>query len=108
MLIYAIRMEKVDISRRGAQAMVVGTVVACGGATLMTLYKGIVVISPHAQGSHQTVLSSKVMLDKTWLKGSFMLIISNLSLSVFYVLQVIQIININIIKLSFDINLIRY
>ncbi|XP_075646514.1 WAT1-related protein At5g07050-like [Castanea sativa] len=81
------RMEKLDISQRGAQAKIVGTVVAFAGATLMTLYKGIVVVSLlHTQHSHQT-FTSKASLDKNWLKGSFMLVISNLSYSAFYILQ---------------------
>ncbi|XP_030962990.1 WAT1-related protein At5g07050-like [Quercus lobata] len=81
------RMEKLDISQRGAQAKIVGTVVAFAGATLMTLYKGIIVVSPlHTQHSHQT-FTSKASLDKNWLKGSFMLVISILSYSAFYILQ---------------------
>ncbi|KAK7860350.1 wat1-related protein, partial [Quercus suber] len=81
------RMEKLDISQRGAQAKIVGTVVAFAGATLMTLYKGIVVVSVlHTQHSHQT-FTSKASLDKNWLKGSFMLVISILSYSAFYILQ---------------------
>ncbi|KAK7860424.1 wat1-related protein [Quercus suber] len=80
-------MEKLDISQRGAQAKIVGTVVAFAGATLMTLYKGIVVVSLlHSQQSHQTS-TSKASLDKNWLKGSFMLVISNISYSAFYILQ---------------------
>ncbi|XP_030962991.1 WAT1-related protein At5g07050-like [Quercus lobata] len=81
------RMEKLDISQRGAQAKIVGTVVAFAGATLMTLYKGIVVVSLlPTQHSHQT-FTSKASLDQNWLKGSFMLVISNLSYSAFYILQ---------------------
>ncbi|KAK7850966.1 wat1-related protein [Quercus suber] len=80
-------MEKLDISQRGAQTKIVGTVVAFAGATLMTLYKGIVVVSlVHSQQSNQTS-TSKASLDKNWLKGSFMLVISNISYSAFYILQ---------------------
>uniref|UniRef100_A0A7N2LI95 WAT1-related protein n=1 Tax=Quercus lobata TaxID=97700 RepID=A0A7N2LI95_QUELO len=81
------RMEKLDISQRGAQAKIVGTVVAFAGSTLMTLYKGIVVVSLlHTQQSLQTS-TSKASLDKNWLKGAFMLVISNVSYSAFYILQ---------------------
>ena len=83
-------MEKLDISQRGAQAKIVGTVVAFAGSTLMTLYKGIVVVSLlHTQQSLQTS-TSKASLDKNWLKGAFMLVISNVSYSAFYILQVIK------------------
>ena len=87
---YEFRMEKLDISQRGAQAKIVGTVVAFAGATLMTLYKGIAVVPPlPTQHSHQS-FTSKASLDKNWLKGSFMLVISVLSYSAFYILQVIK------------------
>jgi hypothetical protein len=33
-------MEKLEISRLGSQAKILGTIVAFGGATLMTLYRG--------------------------------------------------------------------
>ena len=58
-------MEKLDISQRGSQAKIFGTVVAFAGATLMTLYKGIVLISIHTQHSHQ-IVSSKASMDKNW------------------------------------------
>jgi hypothetical protein len=82
-------MENIDIFQRAPQAKIVGTVVAFGGATLMTLYKGIVVISLHTQHSHQTVTTTASQ-GKNWLKGSFMLVISNISYSSFYILQVIK------------------
>lgn len=80
------RMENIDIFQRAPQAKIVGTVVAFGGATLMTVYKGIVVISLHTQHSHQTVTTTASQ-GKNWLKGSFMLVISNISYSSFYILQ---------------------
>jgi hypothetical protein len=82
-------MEKLEISRRGSQAKILGTVVAFAGATLMTLYRGIAVISLHTRSSHQHVSSSKLFLDRDSIKGSLMLGVSYLSLSAFYILQVI-------------------
>jgi hypothetical protein len=83
------RMEKLEISRRGSQAKILGTVVAFAGATLMTLYRGTAVISLHTRSSHQHVTSSKLFLDRDSIKGSLMLGASYLSLSAFYILQVI-------------------
>ncbi|XP_062153469.1 WAT1-related protein At5g07050-like isoform X2 [Alnus glutinosa] len=83
------RMEKLEISRRGSQAKILGTVVAFGGAILMTLYRGIAVISLHTRSSHQHVTSSKLFLDRDSIKGSLMLGVAFLSLSAFYILQVI-------------------
>ncbi|KAF5480429.1 hypothetical protein F2P56_001179 [Juglans regia] len=86
------RMEKVDISKRGSQAKILGTIIAFGGATLMTLYKGLTLISFHSQRSHQPTTGSRsVLLDKDSIKGSLMLLVSYISLSAFYILQTITI-----------------
>lgn len=81
------RMERLVISKLSAQAKIAGTLVALGGAILSTLYKGIVVISPHRRHGNQTDGSSKVFLDGNWIKGSLMLFISYLSLAAFFIVQ---------------------
>nr|XP_023905917.1 WAT1-related protein At5g07050-like isoform X2 [Quercus suber] len=85
------RMEKLQISKRSSQAKILGTIVAFAGATLMTLYKGIALISLHNHHSHQSLHSSKVFLDKDSIKGSLMLGVSYISLSAFFILQTITI-----------------
>jgi len=82
-------MEKLEISKCGSQAKILGTVVAFAGATVLTLYRGIAVISLHTRSSHQHVTSSKLFLDRDSIKGSLMLGVSYLSMSAFYILQVI-------------------
>ena len=82
-------MEKLEISKRGSQAKILGTVVAFSDAALMTLYKGITVISLHTQRSNQPVTPSKAFIDKDSIKGSLMPVTSYVSLSAFYILQVI-------------------
>ncbi|KAJ0027241.1 hypothetical protein Pint_36500 [Pistacia integerrima] len=86
------RMEKLKISEASAQAKIVGTVVALAGATLMTLYKGIVVISlPSSSGHHKknqsAGINSTFFSDGDWIKGSVMLFISYLALAAFFILQ---------------------
>ncbi|GAY32549.1 hypothetical protein CUMW_002970 [Citrus unshiu] len=81
------RMERLDISKLSAQAKIAGTLVALGGAILSTLYKGIVVISPHRRHGNQTDGISKVFLDGNWIKGSLMLFISYLSFAAFFIVQ---------------------
>ncbi|KAK4594143.1 hypothetical protein RGQ29_018001 [Quercus rubra] len=85
------RMEKLQISKLSSQAKILGTIVAFAGATLMTLYKGIALISLHNHHSHQSANSSKVFLDKDSIKGSLMLGVSYISLSAFFILQTITI-----------------
>lgn len=86
-------MEKLDISKQSTQAKIVGTALAFAGAVLMTLYKGIIVISVgstlvHTKQKSHDQTTSKLSLDKEWIEGSLMLFVSYFSLSGFYVLQV--------------------
>ena len=85
-------MERSDISKLNAQAKIAGTFVDLGGAVPSTLYKGILVISPHRRHGNRTDGISKVFLDGNWIKGCLVLFISNLSLAAFFFLQVIDLI----------------
>ncbi|KAM1016322.1 hypothetical protein ACFX13_046768 [Malus domestica] len=57
----------------------------------MTLYKGIAVISMHIEGSHRTAATSKPSIDRDWIKGSLVLLVSYFALSAFYILQTVTI-----------------
>ena len=82
-------MEKLDITKLGTQAKIGGTIVAFSGATLMTLYKGITVISMDTQHHHNIATSSKLPSHKDWIKGSVLLVVSCLLVSAYYILQVL-------------------
>ncbi|XP_065872171.1 WAT1-related protein At5g07050-like isoform X1 [Euphorbia lathyris] len=83
------RMEKLVIKKHSSQAKIAGTLVSFGGATIMTLYKGITLLSWHNQNTNQAHYSkSKVFsLDQGWIMGSLMLLIHCLSSAAFYILQ---------------------
>ncbi|XP_058074264.1 WAT1-related protein At5g07050-like isoform X2 [Magnolia sinica] len=83
------RMEKLEMRKITSQAKVVGTVVALGGAMLMTLYKGIIVISMSSRHPHHSTArtASSSSVDKDWINGSLMLIGSALTRSGSSVLQ---------------------
>ncbi|WCJ39105.1 nodulin MtN21 /EamA-like transporter family protein [Euphorbia peplus] len=78
------RMEKVNLMEVSGQAKVGGTIIAFGGATFMTLYKGITVISFH---NHRHQASSKHVLDGNLIKGSLFLLLQSFFYASTYVLQ---------------------
>ncbi|PON40850.1 WAT1-related protein [Trema orientale] len=83
-----IRMEKLDVSKHGFQTKIGGTIVSFAGATIMTLYKGINVISIHGQtANNQSFSTPKLSFHKDWKKGSAILVASYLSLAALYILQ---------------------
>ncbi|KAF5725548.1 WAT1-related protein [Tripterygium wilfordii] len=84
------RMEKVDIFKRGSQAKVGGTIIALAGATLVTFYHGPVVISPLKPLSNK-INSPRTIRGGDWIKGCLMLLVANVSISGYYVLQTIAI-----------------
>ncbi|XP_065867335.1 WAT1-related protein At5g07050-like isoform X2 [Euphorbia lathyris] len=77
-------MEKLNLKEVSGQAKVGGTIVAFGGATVMTLYKGITVISGH--NNHHPA-SSKQVLDGNLIKGSLFLLLQSFFYASSYVLQ---------------------
>lgn len=87
-------MEKLEIRKVSSQAKIGGTVAGLAGATLMTIYRGVVVISPsppsHYNNNKSTALTSnsKAFLDWEWIRGSLFLVTSTLSLAAFYIIQV--------------------
>lgn len=82
-------MEKLDLSEHSSRAKIGGTIVSFVGATIMTLYKGIKVISMQAQNNHnQSASALEHSFDKEWIKGSVILVASYLSVAAFYLLQV--------------------
>ncbi|XP_015570820.3 WAT1-related protein At5g07050 [Ricinus communis] len=80
------RMEKLDIAKLSGQAKIGGTALAFGGATLMTLYKGITVFSIHSPHDHQNA-ASKAFSDKNLMKGSLLLVAQSFISAVYFILQ---------------------
>ncbi|XP_058004077.1 WAT1-related protein At5g07050-like [Hevea brasiliensis] len=78
------RMEKLNLLKLSGQAKIAGTIIAFGGATLMTLYKGITVVSLHASHTHA---ASKILIYRNLIKGSLLLLFSDLLAAAFYIVQ---------------------
>ncbi|CAO2204910.1 unnamed protein product [Urochloa humidicola] len=82
-----LRLEQVDLSRRHGVAKVVGTVVSIGGATVITLYKGLPLFHQNlAIRSLLTLSSSSPILN--WTLGCVFILGHCLSWSGWMVLQV--------------------
>ncbi|XP_050234535.1 WAT1-related protein At5g07050-like [Mercurialis annua] len=81
------RMEKINIKKLTSQAKIGGTIVAFGGATLMTVYKGFTVVSMHALHTTKHGATPKLLLYSHLIKGSLLLILQCLLAAVYYVLQ---------------------
>ena len=85
------RLEKVNIKRRHSQAKLVGTMVAIGGAMLMTFVKGNVIELPWTSKSRSYNGQSHVMntpKQEDTGKGSIMLVASCFTWSCYIILQV--------------------
>eukprot|EP01018_Ginkgo_biloba_P010193 Gb_06678 [translate_table: standard] len=81
------RMEKLDISQFRTWAKIVGTVICVGGAMVMTLYKGPVVLMFWSSHHHHLDKAATSAAGKDWTKGSLLLVGACLSWAAFFVLQ---------------------
>ncbi|XP_065866599.1 WAT1-related protein At5g07050-like [Euphorbia lathyris] len=84
------RLEKLDVTKLNGQAIIGGTIISFVGAALMTLYKGITLISMHSTHNHRHA-TSKVSLYRNLMKGSVILLVQSLSISAYFILQTITI-----------------
>eukprot|EP00253_Pinus_taeda_P032028 PITA_32028 len=88
-----LRIETVNIKKLRSGAKLVGTIVAVGGALLMTLYRGPLVRmfwSPHHQSSKHNQTSSPGAAaagNKDWIVGSVLLLAATLAWSILFILQ---------------------
>ncbi|WCJ39094.1 nodulin MtN21 /EamA-like transporter family protein [Euphorbia peplus] len=86
------RMEKLEIGKMTSRAKIGGTIIAFGGATLMTLYKGKSVLSFHKalHNSHHHNAQNSVP-EKNFLVGSLLLALQCFSAAISVILQAILI-----------------
>ncbi|KAJ8644830.1 hypothetical protein MRB53_006578 [Persea americana] len=80
-------MERFEVKKIRSHAKVVATLLALGGAILMTLYKGVVLIP--AISRHHSHLSTliKGSTNKNWIEGSLMVLGSASACAAFSILQ---------------------
>ncbi|KAJ0088315.1 hypothetical protein Patl1_33102 [Pistacia atlantica] len=85
------RMEKVDICKLSTQAKILGSLVAFGGAAMLALYKGIVVVSSHKDNFHHYENKRFIPHGDSWIKGSIFLLFACFAMAAFYILQALAI-----------------
>ncbi|KAJ3694361.1 hypothetical protein LUZ60_009841 [Juncus effusus] len=83
----ALRLEEVDVKKRDGLAKVVGTVVSIGGATVITLYKGLPLLNQKLNSNYLDInLSSTQILN--WSLGCVYILTHVISWSGWIALQV--------------------
>ncbi|CAF2043423.1 hypothetical protein BRARA_I02481 [Brassica rapa] len=90
---WILRMEKVNIAEVRSQAKIIGTLVALGGALVMTLYKGPLIplqwSNPNTNQHNEHSNSSQD--HNHWVGGTLLILLGCVAWSCFYVLQSITI-----------------
>lgn len=91
------RLEKVNIKSNGGRAKVIGTIVCVGGATLLTLYKGVPLFNQHShlhttsESIHAQSIStlSSILATKKarWTFGSLALVAGTVLWSSWFIVQ---------------------
>ncbi|KAF2534982.1 hypothetical protein F2Q68_00020646 [Brassica cretica] len=87
---WILRMEKVNIAEVRSQAKIIGTLVALGGALVMTLYKGPLIPLPWSNpNTNQHNGHSNSSQDHNhWVGGTLLILLGCVAWSCFYVLQI--------------------
>ncbi|ESQ38768.1 hypothetical protein EUTSA_v10028726mg [Eutrema salsugineum] len=90
---WILRMEKVKIVEARSQAKIIGTLVALGGALVMTLYKGPLIPLPWSNPNmdQHNEHSNSSQDNNHWVAGTLLILLACVAWSCFYVLQSITI-----------------
>lgn len=83
-MIHCNRLEAIDVKSPRGLAKIVGTVLSLTGALIMILYKGHTIQSLKGAPFH---LGGK-MAHNNWIKGTILTVVSCISWSLWYILQV--------------------
>ncbi|XVF09243.1 hypothetical protein REPUB_Repub07fG0075300 [Reevesia pubescens] len=75
------RMEKLELRSSRSQIKILGTLVSISGALIMTLYKGVPILSPPAQLHSQPSPSTMLTTTNNWIIGGLFVATACLSLS---------------------------
>ncbi|CAM8925588.1 unnamed protein product [Rhodiola kirilowii] len=78
-----LRMESLEIRSGRGIAKVVGSVLSLAGVTIMTIYKG----QPLSKFGGAPIQMEERSIQEEWVKGSILIVVSCISVSVSYILQ---------------------
>ena len=82
------RIESLSITQWHGMAKVLGAVICLSGAMVITFYKGPALYSEH--GKEISDHSSRTSTREEWIKGSLLLLGSNLTWAIWLVMQVLS------------------
>ncbi|KAL8047309.1 hypothetical protein ABFX02_08G232200 [Erythranthe guttata] len=85
-----LRMEKVNIRTRGGMMKIAGVTICIGGVATIAFYRGPffkILLHHHLINNHLQQFQDKVPSSNTWIKGVFLMLLSNLSWAFWLVLQ---------------------
>ncbi|XP_022990386.1 WAT1-related protein At2g39510-like [Cucurbita maxima] len=91
LLAWIVRLEKVNVRQLPSQAKILGTVVAVGGAMIMTMVRGPIVSLPWTNNTLLHHSSAAAVSQQDFLKGALMITTGCIFWSVFTVLQAITV-----------------
>jgi hypothetical protein len=78
-------LETVDVRSKAGAAKIAGTLVSVGGATLLTLYKGVALT--HTTSSAQEHITHTSSSKGRWMLGSALLVVNCITFSLWMLLQ---------------------
>lgn len=81
------RLEKVKLSSIRSQAKIFGTVLALGGATIMTFYKGPIIEMMSSRTALHAATPTSSITAQNWIAGPIMLLGSCVAWASFFILQ---------------------
>jgi TRAP-type mannitol/chloroaromatic compound transport system permease small subunit len=81
-------MENLNLKQHSSQAKIIGTVVSIVGALIVTLYKGLPVISNSFPNIEMGASGIYLAGTSKWIIGAFLLATASFCLSILYIVQV--------------------
>ncbi|KAI4328225.1 hypothetical protein L6164_020598 [Bauhinia variegata] len=83
-----LRMEDLDLKLQSSQAKTIGTVVSIAGALVVTLYKGLPLLTTNASQQDKVIILGATLLSQQshWLLGGFLLAVASFCMTLLLII----------------------